>query len=161
MSDGFQATDEVFSPPPWMIGRPGSLYFMPPTTLGRWESYLGLPHSYFLLMIFMAFGPAECTDVVAPVDAHVGVHVKNLVGEMYHEHMDSEERDKEFTDSERRVHLMQWSKAAWLYTKTHNQRLLREAFIKTGYFPLAADHSEDRMVKIKDMPDYLFRPPLR
>ena len=113
------------------------------------------------LNIFMVFGPAECTDVVAPVDAHVGVHVKNLVGEMYHEHMDSEERDKEFTDSERRVHLMQWSKAAWLYTKTHNQRLLREAFIKTGYFPLAADHSEDRMVKIKDMPDYLFRPPLR
>ena len=48
MSDGFQTTNEVFSPPPWMIGRPGSLYFMPPTTLGRRESYLGLPHSYGL-----------------------------------------------------------------------------------------------------------------
>ena len=48
MSDGFQATDEVFSPPPWMIGRPGSLYFMPPTTLGRRESYLGLPpHTFY------------------------------------------------------------------------------------------------------------------
>ena len=54
MSDGFQATNEVFSPPPWMsIARPGSLYFMPPTTLGRRDSYLGLPRP---LILSAAFG---------------------------------------------------------------------------------------------------------
>ena len=118
------------------------------------------------LGIVLVYGPASCTDVVAPVDHHVGVRLKEIIGRLYTSHLEAnrrrwqlaEGRDGHFTASDRRMLLTQWAEVAWEELKENHANLLLQAFRSTGYFPLNPDGSEDDDIKIgKGHEDYRWR----
>ena len=65
--------------------------------------------------------------------------------------------DEGIADKEKRMQAAMRVVAAWSVMKEDNQHLILQSFVKTGWFPLAPDGSEDHLVKIKDLPDYKFR----
>jgi hypothetical protein len=60
--------------------------------LGLREVSLGMDNQFRarvrLYNIVPAYTPPDCTDVVVPCDHHVGVHLKRLVGALYHMDME-------------------------------------------------------------------------
>ena len=118
------------------------------------------------LGIVLVYGPASCTDVVAPVDHHVGVRLKEIIGRQYTSHLEAnrekwtlnEDQEGHFSASDRRMLLTQWAEAAWEELKEKHTNLLLQAFRSTGYYPLKRDGSEDDAIKIgKGHEDYKWR----
>ena len=113
------------------------------------------------LGIFPVFTPSYCTDVVSPVDHHVGARLKQKMATYYHA-----ELDKNFVDWckslqegglhtwERRVLIAKWLAEAWEAIKTDSD-FIKAVFVSTGFL-LAAYGSDDKLVKIKGIPDYSF-----
>lgn len=117
------------------------------------------------LCIVLVYGPAHCTDVVAPVDADVGVQIKRVVGVQSAAHRQANwarwqltgDDDGHFTAADRRVLLTTWGLNAWRTLKRDYAHLIRRSFVKTGYFPLNPDGSQDHLIVVKGIDNYTFR----
>jgi hypothetical protein len=112
------------------------------------------------LDIIPIYTPPNCTDVVAPVDAGCGATLKSLSNILYQADYEKNHNiyeDEGIADKEKRMQAAMRVVAAWSVMKEDNQHLILQSFVKTGWFPLAPDGSEDHLVKIKDLPDYKFR----
>ena len=112
------------------------------------------------LNIIPVYTPPNCTDVVAPVDAGCGATLKMLANMLYE--ADYEQKHKIYEDEgikakEKRMQAAMRVMAAWNVMKEDYRYLILQSFIKTGWFPLAPDGSQDHLVKIKDFPGYNFR----
>jgi hypothetical protein len=112
-------------------------------------------------LIHPVYTPPNCTDVVAPVDHHVGRKLKGLIEDFYHAAM-AINRDAWCNPPgihggleawERRVLMTCWVARAWAIIQSDYQHLLRSAFITTGFL-LAMDGSENNLVKIPGVANY-------
>ena len=75
---------------------------------------------------------------------------------------DYEQKHKIYEDEglkakEKRMQAAMRVMAAWSVMKEDYRYLILQSFVKTGWFPLAHDGSQDNLVKIKDLPEYKFR----
>ena len=131
-----------------------------------------------LLSIIPAYTPADCTvsfvhiptyecstptycdancfvqDVVAPVDHHVGAHMKSIVAKFFAAEMEVNQdqwESKNLPAGCRRMLMAQWVVLAWSYA-SKNPKLMRQAFVSTGFL-LAKDGSEDSLIKMAGLPD--------
>ena len=96
-----------------------------------------------------AYTPADCTDVVAPVDHHVGARVKMIIGKYFDAEMElhlAEWESANLSASCRRMLMTTWVLAAWRKVRTEDD-FLRKAFVSTGFL-LAKDRSEDDLIKL-------------
>ena len=118
------------------------------------------------LDIFCVCVPPHCTDILAPVDHHVGLTHKKLIRVLYQQDIEESWRqwnlgstEGGFSCSEKRIKLTEWAAAAWVYMSETPayEKLFEHAFITTGWYPLNKDGSEDHLVKIKGCPNYRFR----
>ena len=80
--------------------------------------------------------------------------MKSYMAIFFHEEMElhqSEWEEKTLPASNRRMLMAWWTVLAWqkLKTKVH---LLRQAFVSTGFL-LAADGSEDNLIKMSGLPE--------
>ena len=102
--------------------------------------------------IVPAYTPANCTDVVSPVDHHVGAGIKRKMYAMYEAAFDSDP-DKftspagegGLTAKDKRMLMATWASKSWESLCTDNQHLIRQAFVSTGFL-LAKDGSENHLV---------------
>ena len=108
------------------------------------------------------YTPADCTDMVAPCDHHVGARLKHIVSAFYHAELE-EHRDDWCNPPtqgglkawQRRVKMATWVACAWSILKEDSQ-FLRSAFVSTGFL-IARDGSEDHLIKLAGVPDYSFQ----
>jgi hypothetical protein len=113
--------------------------------------------------IFLLYTPPNCTDIVAPVDHHVGAALKAKIRSRYIAHLRQNFRrwriqasEGGFTDSARRMLLAGFVDEAYRELKISNQHLLRQCFVSTGWL-IATDGSEDKLIKVPGVPNYRFR----
>jgi hypothetical protein len=107
------------------------------------------------------YTPVDCTDVVAPVDHHVGARLKKCVAALYHYEFE-QNRDKwcnppqfgGLEEWERRVYMATWVSAAWSLIKPDGD-FFRSAFVSTGFL-LAKDGSDNHLIKIPGVENYQF-----
>ena len=117
--------------------------------------YLTLPNTYT---------PSLLQDVVAPVDHHVGAHIKSVISKFFHEEMELHQKeweDQNLPAGQRRMLMAAWTVIAWEHTK-HQTNLLRQSFVSTGFL-LAKDGSEDHLIKMSGLPEhhvYSYREPV-
>jgi hypothetical protein len=97
-----------------------------------------------------AFTPPDCTDVVAPVDHHVGAALKHVMGKLYHAALEAN-YDEWTTNGlpswKRRVLMAEWTALAWHTVIKRKTTLLWKAFVSTG-FCIAKDGSENHLVRV-------------
>jgi hypothetical protein len=107
--------------------------------------------------VFLAYTPGDCTDVVAPVDHHVGAAMKSIINLFFHEEMSlcyDRWMDEGVGAAEVRMLLASWVAQAWDIVKCKAD-FLRSAFVSTGFL-LAKDGSEDHKINI-GYPGYKYR----
>jgi hypothetical protein len=100
--------------------------------------------------IYPVFAPSQCTDVVAPVDHHVGQWMKEAMAVMYEHELERNREaweNGELTAAERRIYIVNWVGTAWEVLKTMPV-FIRKSFVSTGWL-LAKDGSENHLVKLK------------
>ena len=103
-----------------------------------------------------AFTPADCTDVVSPVDHHVGQTLKLKIAKRYDQSCEEnadiwEEhwRDGGLSASKKRRLVATWAAEAWRELHLDNRDLIRSAFVKTGFL-IAKDGSENHLIGFQD-----------
>jgi hypothetical protein len=111
--------------------------------------------------IVPAYTPPDCTDVVAPVDHHVGARLKRIISQFYHDDL---ERSIDswcmpaglggLSASQRRMYMAQWVAAAW-HVIREDADFLRNAFVSTGFL-IAKDGSENNKIKLAGITNYDF-----
>lgn len=106
------------------------------------------------LNVYQVLTPANCTDVTAPVDHHVGANLKEKIGVMYDHWVEGWERAKEpeLSAGDRRLLLANWVSVAWDSIQ-ENEHLLRQAFVETGFL-VAKDGSENHLIDMAGKEDY-------
>lgn len=104
--------------------------------------------------IIPAFTPADCTDCVSPVDSHVGQTLKLKIAKRYDAAYAANtaewERPKKkggLNDWKKRMLVAQWTAEAWQELCGQNQRLIRSAFVRTGFL-IAKDGSENGLIEL-------------
>jgi hypothetical protein len=104
--------------------------------------------------VWPVFTPSQCTDVVAPVDHHIGAWMKHAMSYMYEEELEKNlERweDGGLSAAERRVYIANWVAVAWS-TLSAKAEFIRKSFVSTGWL-LAADGSENHLVDLRNWPE--------
>jgi hypothetical protein len=98
------------------------------------------------------FTPPECTDVVSPVDHHVGRYMQRFMHDCYEQFMEVEGRWLDEEDNmpvkERRMLIVGWALQAWESLCADHTDLLEAAFVSTG-FKMAKDGSEVGLVRLE------------
>ena len=108
------------------------------------------------------YTPTNCTDVVAPIDHHVGAALKRIIGKLYHAALEAN-KDQWCNPPgqggleawERRVFIASWIVQAWDIMQVEYVHLLRSAFVSTGFL-LPIDGSENNLIKVPGVSDYDF-----
>jgi len=107
----------------------------------------------------LAYTPPDCTDCVSPVDKNFSGNIKKIIGDFYH--ADMEENYESWCDPlgglsawEIRVRLAVWTAAAWAVLRK-DAAFLRSTFTETGCL-IAMNGSENKLIKIKGLPNYDF-----
>jgi len=108
-----------------------------------------------------AYTPPDCTDVVAPVDHHVGARLKRIISQFYHDDLEHNIDSwcmpsglGGLSASQRRMCMAQWVAAAWSVLR-EDADFLRSAFSSTGFL-IAKDGSENNNIKLAGITDYDF-----
>ena len=106
------------------------------------------------MSIIPAFTPANCTDCVSPVDSHVGQTLKLKIAKRYDAAYAANtaewERPKKqggLSAMKKRMLVAQWTAEAWQELCQQNQRLIRSAFVRTGFL-IAKDGSENGLIQL-------------
>jgi hypothetical protein len=100
--------------------------------------------------IFPVYTPADCTDVVSPIDDNVGAYIKRRMGEKFdaeHENM-QEEWEYSLTAPKRRMLMVKWASEVWDEICNDPDRcksLLRRSLLRTGFL-VAKDGSENGLI---------------
>lgn len=104
--------------------------------------------------IVQAYTPPNCTDVVSPVDHHVGAALKGKIYDMYEEQYEKEwvrfnakPGDGGLEARHKRMMVATWSSKAWDDLCKNHHHLIRKAFVSTGFL-LAKDGSENHLVSL-------------
>ena len=100
--------------------------------------------------VYPVFTPSQCTDVVAPVDHHVGAWMKQCMSQLYEKELEDNIElweDGGLSAAERRIYIVNWVASAWKCLKTKSE-FLRKSFVSTGWL-LAKDGSENHLVKLR------------
>ena len=108
--------------------------------------------------IVLAYTPSSCTDVVAPVDHHVGAYLKKLMSTFYHDELRlnyDQWVDEGISASECRMLMLEWLLLSW-EVLCQQPDMIRQAFVSTGCM-LALDGSDWQKVKIHTLPNYDYR----
>ena len=100
------------------------------------------------------FTPANCTDCVSPVDSHVAQTLKMKIGQRYDaaymrntEEWELPAKQGGLTAMKKRMMVAVWATEAWQELIEKNQKLIRGAFIRTGFL-LAKDGSENHKIEL-------------
>ena len=114
------------------------------------------------LNVYPVLTPANCTDVTAPVDHHIGAAIKAKMRIMYEVWIDQWERDGEppLSASDRRLLLANWVSVAWEELKANGAHLIRQSFVETGFL-VARDGSENHLIKMAGVKGYTVPRPTR
>ena len=103
-----------------------------------------------------AFTPADCTDVVSPVDHHVGQALKLKIARRYEETCEEHAeiwdlpwREGGLSASKKRRLVATWASEAWKELLLNHRDLIQAAFVKTGFL-IAKDGSENKLVGFQD-----------
>ena len=99
--------------------------------------------------------PGGCTGYVQVLDVAVNKPFKDLVKEYSEIHYDLHSKEWEagkYSTADRRVLLTQWVGKAWKKYHEDNQEVIKQTFRDVG-LTLAIDGSEDKQLKIRDLPD--------
>ena len=110
----------------------------------------GIKETLYDNNVYPVYTPSQCTDVVAPVDHHIGAWMKQCMSHLYEyelQHNLEVWEDGGLTASERRVYIVNWVATAWEALKTKSE-FIRKSFVSTGWL-LAKDGSENHLVKLK------------
>jgi hypothetical protein len=111
--------------------------------------------------IIPVYTPEGTTDVTAPVDHHVGKHLKSIMQTCWEEELQvryaiwSEEEaalPRGVKASYRRCLMLSWGVRAWADTQTRHH-MLRQAFVSTGWLN-SMDGSENHLVQVKGCDNY-------
>jgi hypothetical protein len=107
------------------------------------------------LNVYQVLTPANCTDVTAPIDHHVGAGIKARMRVLYEHWVEGWERagEPKVSASERRLLLARWVSVAWESLQTNAESLIRQSFVETGFL-LARDGSENHLIKMAGVEDY-------
>ena len=114
--------------------------------------------------IFGCYIPAPNTDLLAPVDHHAGIKLKNRMGEFYHAEL--EDNDATWCnppdagglhDWQKRVKVVMWAAAAWQELR-QDYTFIKSTFVSTGWL-IAKDGSENHLIKLKGIDNYDFTAP--
>jgi hypothetical protein len=100
--------------------------------------------------VIPVFTPSQCTDVVAPVDHHIGAWMKQCMSYLYERELElnlNRWEDGGLSAAERRIFIVNWVACAWESLKTKAE-FIRQAFVTTGWL-LAKDGSENHLVVLK------------
>ena len=98
--------------------------------------------------IYGVYTPVNCTDVVAPIDHHVGARMKNIIKKLYVRDFAAniDQWTYHLSASQRRVYIANWVSEAWDELKTDSSFFL-SVFQSTG-FCNAQDGSENHLIKL-------------
>ena len=99
--------------------------------------------------VWPVFTPSQCTDVVAPVDHHIGAWMKQCMSYLYESELEAnldEWEDGGLSAAERRVFIVNWVASAWSGLQT-KAAFIRKSFVSTGWL-LAKDGSENHLVDL-------------
>lgn len=98
--------------------------------------------------VFGVYTPTSCTDVVAPVDHHIGGSLKQKIGQYYDEEFGCsfEEFTSRLSDSQVRIWIARWVARAWEELKSEDA-FIRKAFVHTGFLN-ARDGSENHLIQL-------------
>ena len=88
--------------------------------------------------VVVVFIPGGLTDVLQPVDIHVGARIKAIISQLYKAALARhyyEWRDykssKALSSEVRRLHMASWVSRAWEYLKVYEKDLIRRSFEKS------------------------------
>ena len=112
------------------------------------------------LKIVLVYGPPNCTDVTAPVDAGIGATLKQLSNQLYQADYDKNHAEYEangISAKVRRMNPVTWAVAAWQLMCQDYLHLMRRSFVKTGWYPLNPDKSEDHWIECGNVSNYEWR----
>ena len=113
--------------------------------------------------VFPVFTPSQCTDVIAPVDHHIGQWMKEATAMMYEHELErnlEQWENGELTAAERRIYIANWIGTAWEVLKTMPE-FIKTSFVSTGWL-LAKDGSENHLAELrKYLKAYDFPRPVR
>ena len=84
--------------------------------------------------IYGVYTPVNCTDVVAPIDHHVGARMKNIIKKLYVRDFAAnlDQWSYHLSASQRRVYIANWVGEAWDELKTDADFFL-SVFQSTGF----------------------------
>jgi hypothetical protein len=106
-----------------------------------------------LMGIRYAITTANCTDIISPVDRHVGETIKKKIHGFYKEALKTNSRmwelpgkDGGLTDTKRRILVATWTSEAWKQFCAENHTVIKESFVQTGFL-LARDGSDRLSVR--------------
>jgi hypothetical protein len=103
-----------------------------------------------LMGIQPAYTPPDCTDVVSPVDHHVGQTLKLKIAKRYDKVAATwDQLDGAPSDSHKRMLVATWTSEAWDELSRDNKHAVHSAFVKTGFL-VAKDGSENHLIDISD-----------
>jgi hypothetical protein len=105
------------------------------------------------LGIRYAITTPNCTDIISPVDRHVGAALKAKIFARYNEALKANKNmwslpaaQGGLSDPRKRMLLATWSSEAWREMCNENHHLIRQSFVETGFL-LAKDGSENHLVR--------------
>ena len=107
------------------------------------------------LNIIPSFVPAGCTGYVQVLDVAINKPLKHRIEQQANAHYEQnfkEWKAGQYSVSDRRVMLTKWVGQAWTELHKDHGELIRQTFRRVG-LSLAVDGSEDREIKVKDIPD--------
>lgn len=108
--------------------------------------------------IVPAYTPANCTDCISPVDANIGVTIKNIIARKYEEEFDVNEdewllpkKEGGLGNKKKRMLVAKWASEAWAeFTDgTKYNHTVTSAFVKTGFL-VAKDGSENHLIELHE-----------
>ena len=106
------------------------------------------------LNVYQVLTPANCTDVTAPVDHHIGAALKTKIRLMYEHWIEGWEAagEPKLSAGDRRLLLAQWVSVAW-ESLCRDKYLIRQSFVQTGFL-VARDGSENHLIKMAGIENY-------
>ena len=107
-----------------------------------------------LMSIQHVMTPSNCTDCVSPVDRNVGQAIKLKIAKLYEadyaQNKDQWELGKTeggLSDPAKRMLVAKWTSAAWRDISDNHHKLIRSAFVKTGFL-IAMNGTENDKIEL-------------
>ena len=106
------------------------------------------------------FLPSDTTDIIQPIDAGIGLRVKQKIREEHEKWMEEDQNLSKWVNGqvkawERRVLITRWTGAAWAYLLEENEVSFEKIGLKTGCL-MTADGSEDALIRPQGTEQYTF-----